>query len=111
MSKPQKSYKNSNKPKLSLIPKEALYAIGNGFTFGILKHGTHRYKTSKITITELLDASVRHIYQFIDGENYDKESKVNHLGAAGTNLCMAIWLFYNKPESDDRYIKKLGVKK
>lgn len=101
-----KSYKKSgNKPRLSLIPKEAIYAIGDGFTFGIKKHGLHRYKESSITITELLDSSLRHTHQFLDGEDFDKESKVHHLGAAAVNLCMAIWLYYNKPKSDDRFKK------
>lgn len=102
------SYKKSgDKPRLSLIPREALYAMGTGFNYGIKKHGIHRFKTSQITTTELCDSAVRHIFQFIDGEDFDGESKVFHLGAAMSNLAMATWVYYNKPKQDDRFCKQV----
>lgn len=90
------------KPRLSLIPKKALWALGKGFTHGEVKYGAHNWR-SGINISYLLDAALRHINEFNDGEDYDKDSDNHHLGNAMANLCMAIELFYDYPEADDRY--------
>lgn len=96
--------KHMEKPRLSLIPKEILWEMGKAFGHGEFKYGTNNYKLG-IPITYSLDGAMRHIQQFLDGENFDSETKVHHLGAAATNLAMAVWMYYNKPELDDRFKK------
>lgn len=91
-----------NKPRLSLIPKEALYELGHALTYGEGKYGTHNYKEG-IKLSYLLDAAMRHINQFNNGENIDLESGNHHLGHALASLAMAVDTFYNRPEYDDRY--------
>ena len=90
------------KPRLSLIPAEALYEMAIAFGFGELKYHSHNFKKG-IPVSFSLDAANRHMLKFNNGENYDEESKAHHLGAAMTNLAMAIWTSLNKPELDDRY--------
>lgn len=94
-----------NKPRLSLIPKKALWALGKGFTYGEIKYGTHNWRKG-IKLTYLLDAALRHINEFNDGEDIDPDSQNHHLGNTLANLCMAIELFYDYPEADDRYAKR-----
>lgn len=94
---------SENKPKLSLIPMAALWAAGDAFTYGELKHGKYTWKNDSHTITEMLDKALRHITQFANGENIDKESSVLHLGSAMADIAIAIDLFYNFKHLDDRY--------
>jgi hypothetical protein len=93
---------DKDKPRLSLIPKEALWETGKALTFGAYKYSTWNYRDG-IEILYLLDAAQRHIAQFINGEDYDSESGVCHLGSGMSNLAMATWMFYNRPDMDNRY--------
>jgi len=92
-----------NKPRLSLIPKEALWSMGEAFTFGEVKHGTYSWRNDSHTLTEILDKAMRHIVQFSNGENVDEQSKVLHLGSALADLAIAVDLFYNSKHLDDRF--------
>lgn len=91
-----------NKPRLSLIPRSAIWGMAKAFTHGETKYGTFNYKEG-IKITYLLDAAMRHITQFLDGENIDQDSQCLHLENAMAGLAMAIDMYYNKSEMDDRY--------
>lgn len=98
------------KPRLSLIPKNALWALGKALTHGEVKYGSHNWRNG-INISYLLDASMRHITQFGDGEDFDVDDSNNHhLGNAMANLAMAIELYYSMPEADDRYKKNVKRK-
>lgn len=97
-----------NKPRMSLIPKDAVWEIGKAFTYGESKYGSHNYKQG-ISISHLLDASIRHTLQFSNGEDFDEESEVLHLGCAMANLAMAIDMYYNNKKFDDRYKKEINA--
>lgn len=89
------------KPRLSFLPKEAVWEIGKAFSYGEIHYGANNWKNG-LKVTYLIDAALRHIFQFLDGENLDSKSKCHHLGSAIANLCMAIWMLARKPELDDR---------
>lgn len=93
-----------NKPRLSLIPQKALWALGGALTYGEKHYGTHNWR-SGIKVSYLLDAALRHINEFNAGENIDQKSQNHHLGNAMANLAMAIELSETNPELDDRYKK------
>lgn len=93
-----------NKPRLSLIPKEALWQMGGAFTYGEKHYGSHNWRKG-IKISYLLDAAIRHINEFNDGENIDVKSGNPHLGNAMADLAMAIELLKNNPDMDDRHKK------
>lgn len=92
------------KPALAYIPKAALWAEGQAFAYGEQKYGSWNYKHG-IKVSRTCAAAMRHIVQFLDGENIDKESKAHHLGAARANLAMALDALENRPEFDDRFKK------
>ena len=113
--KPKKAKKAAKgkymeKPRLSLIPKEALWEAGKAFGFGEFKYGNSFNYRDGLEISFSIDAALRHIEDFNDGEDFDLESKAHHLGSAISNLSMAVWTYYNKPEMDDRYDKSRNSK-
>jgi hypothetical protein len=89
------------KPGLSYIPKEAMWEAGKAFSFGASKYDKWNYKNG-IEITRTVSAALRHIYQFMDGEDIDQESQALHLGNAIAGLAMAIDTYYNHKDKDDR---------
>lgn len=93
---------DSEKPMLAYIPKAALYAEGEAFAYGAKKYESWNYKHG-ISITRTLSAAMRHIVQFLGGEDKDSESGVHHLGCARANLAMALDTLANHPELDDRF--------
>lgn len=93
---------DSNKPRLSLIPKKALWAMGGAFTYGEEHYGAHNWRKG-INVSFLVDAALRHINEFNDGENIDVKSNNHHLGNAMANLAMAIEMLSLHPNLDDRH--------
>lgn len=98
-----------NKPRLSLIPKSALWALGGALTHGEVRYGTNNWRKG-LPVTFLCDSAIRHILQFLDGENIDKQSQNPHLGNAMANLSMAIEMIESIPEMDDRYTNEVHSK-
>lgn len=80
---------DSAKPALAYIPKAALDAEGKAFGYGANKYASWNYKNG-IAVSRTLSAALRHISQFLDGEEMDAESGVHHLGCARANLAMAL---------------------
>ena len=93
---------NSEKPRLSLIPKSALWALAGALTYGEKHYGTHNWREG-IKVSYLIDAAMRHMTQFMDGEDIDPGSNNHHLGNAMANLSMAIEMVESMPNFDDRY--------
>lgn len=95
---------DGNKPNLALIPKEAMWAMASALDYGARKYSSDNFKEG-MQIRRSLAAALRHIYQFLDGENVDQESGCMHLGNAMASLAMACYTLENRPEFDDRYVK------
>lgn len=106
MQKPKKKQggikHDQGKPRLSLIPKEAIWEIGNALTYGANKYGQFNFRKG-ISHSRLLDAAMRHITEHIAGEDVDPESGNTHISHALGSLAMLAWMIKHKPELDDRY--------
>lgn len=96
---------DSEKPSYTIIPVEALTDMAKAFQHGAKKYGKHNFKAG-IEYTRLADAAMRHITQFINGENLDSESNETHIGHALASLAMLAYMYHNKKELDDRYKPK-----
>lgn len=79
--------------------------MGNAFTAGEVKYGSHNWRKG-IKISYLLDGAMRHITQFMDGEDIDHDTQNLHLGNALAGISMAIEMYYDVPEADDRHSVK-----
>lgn len=100
---------DSEKVPLELFPSEAIFEIGKVLAKGREKYGKANWAQG-IEISRLLGASLRHIYQFNAGEDKDKETNTLHIANAACNLLFAIWMYYNRPDLDDRWIKEVLTK-
>lgn len=93
---------DNGKPQLSLIPREALLECGNAMTYGAKKYAAHNYKKG-IEYSRLIDAALRHLIAYNDGENNDTESGLSHLGHALASVAMLTYMHANHPEMDNRF--------
>lgn len=92
---------NSGKPPLSWIPRAALVAEAQVLAHGALKYERDNWKKG-LPWSEVLDASLRHIYAFVDGEDMDEESGLHHLAHARCELGFLLEFADTHPELDDR---------
>lgn len=93
---------DEGKPRMDLIPPEALFCIASVFTFGADKYDDFNW-CKGMRLGRLIAACVRHIFQWISGEDLDKESGLNHLAHAGCCIMMALSLIERGTGVDDRY--------
>ena len=94
---------DNGKPPLSIIPREALEGCAKAFDYGSRKYDRNNFKKG-IQLTRILDATLRHVTAYLDGENLDPESNLSHLDHALASLSMAKYMEVNRPEMDDRFI-------
>lgn len=92
---------DSNKPKVSLVPSEAILAAARAMTYGANKYAADNFKKG-ITHRRLLDAAFRHLLAYSAGEDLD-ESGLCHIDHALASLCMLEYMRVHKPGLDDRY--------
>jgi hypothetical protein len=96
---------NKGKPRMSLLPGAALKAVAMVYNYGEQKYDTHNWAKG-IPFSELIDATERHINDFKEGENLDKESNLHHLAHAVFGLMCILWFMYrNRRDLDDRLVK------
>lgn len=102
---------NTGKPQIATIPREALIQEANAFMDGRAKYGQWNFKKG-MPWHELLDAAMRHITAFTNGEDFvpekDKHESmknipIHHLGCARANLGMLLDYYYNNLGTDDRF--------
>lgn len=77
---------DDNKLQYSLIPPFSLAEMVKCLTFGAKKYAPENWKKVSNAKKRYLDATMRHIELFRQGEVYDKESAAHHLACAMTNL-------------------------
>lgn len=92
---------DNGKAPLTWIPMEALQAEAQVFRFGGNKYGRNNYKKG-MQWTRLLDAALRHIYAYANGEDKDPESGISHLAHARCSLAMVLLYEAHKLGEDDR---------
>lgn len=77
-----------NKPKLKLLKRSALEAIAGVREYGIAKY-KNDYDWADCSPDDYVDAALRHLYKWLDGEDLDRESGLCHLAHAMTSLMLA----------------------
>lgn len=112
---------DAGKPDLSLLSPIWMFGMGRVLTYGAKKRGAHNWRKG-LKITRLCAGALRHIFQFLKGENIDRDdscdgcknydktkepcanhSNEHHLYCAGCNLMFASELLETRPDLDDRY--------
>jgi hypothetical protein len=75
-------------PALSVVPTTAILYIALAQRDGAMKYGPYNWRGRPIRISIFLDAAMRHLLAWIDGEECAEDSKVPHLAHA--LACLAI---------------------
>jgi len=93
---------DAGKPPLGRLPRAALLEDAAVYDFGHHKYDWNNWRKG-IAWHRQLDAALRHIYAFLDGEDLDPESGICHLAHARVDLAMVSEYRGTHPELDDRY--------
>jgi len=91
---------NAGKAEISQVPTSLIKATAEVMMFGATKYGKNNWKKG-MPLTSIYDSLQRHLMAWLDGENLDSESGLNHLGHAACNLAFLIEISKD-PKWDDR---------
>ncbi len=92
---------DTGKPPLSLIDRYALERIADVLAFGADKYEAHNWRKG-LSQSRLIDAALRHLFAYADGEDLDSESGLSHLAHAGCCVVFALKMSHARPDLDDR---------
>lgn len=92
---------DNGKPQISLLTRESLIAEARVFEYGAKKYSRNNYKKG-MKWTRLLDAAFRHLIAFNSKEDFDEESKMNHLWHVKACIAMLIYYYELGIGEDDR---------
>jgi hypothetical protein len=75
-------------PIFSVVSLRVLSRVALGMLEGALKYGRHNYRVIGVRASVYVDAASRHLGQFWEGEDIDKESKagLHHIDKAIASL-------------------------
>lgn len=97
----QANRKNEGKPKYSLLHLPSLEGCVKVLEFGEKKYARDDWKAG-FPVTELCDSLVRHLASFLDGEDLDKESGLEHIGHMQCNLMFLAHTIKHHKNLDNR---------
>jgi len=96
--------KDKDKPRMDLLPSNALFGIATIMSYGATKYNDFNYKKGKgLDWDRLYAACQRHLVAWNGGEELDPESGESHLYHAGCCIMMLIDLVETKKGRDTRY--------
>lgn len=98
---------NEGKPKWSLVPQSALIPMVQVLEFGANKYAPLNWQKG-LSIREICESLKRHLDKFMEGEDFDEDSKLSHIGHIQCNALFLSWMIQHRPELDDRYINKVN---
>ena len=104
---------DTGKPMMSLVEPSFIRGLADVLTFGANKYEKNNWKLadSEEGRDRIKDAMLRHIYKYLDGQEFDDETGFSHLYHAAFGL-MALSYFDTKKtrsydtENDERVIKE-----
>lgn len=95
---------DDEKPRYDLISSHAMNELAKVLTYGANKYNTRNWELG-ISWCRVFSACMRHLWAWLQGERYDKESKLPHLAHAFCNIMFLLEYDSQKPEYrkfDDR---------
>lgn len=93
---------DGGKPPMSLLDRHALEQIAMVLRFGAIKYERENWRKG-IHYTRLIDAALRHIFAFADGEDRDPESNLSHIAHAGCCILFLLRMIRDRQDLDDRH--------
>ena len=96
---------DQDKPRIDLIPPQAIIDIAEVLTYGAGKYDSHNWRDNGgLDYSRLYAAAQRHLLSFWDGQSLDKETGMSHLAHAA--CCIVFLMSYETEDNgkDDRYL-------
>lgn len=112
----------AKKPRLTLVPPSGLIYASLAMANGADKYGSYNWREKKVQAMIYLDAAMRHLQSWQDGEENASDSGVPHLAHALATILILIdakendCLIDNRPKAGpaakliERYTKKGDTK-
>lgn len=95
---------NEGKLRWSLVPFSSLSSMVRVLMFGANKYADFNWQKGLPT-REICESLLRHTYAFMEGEDNDPESGIEHYGHMMCNAMFLAWMMENKKEMDNRHEK------
>lgn len=96
---------DSGKPRMDLLPYDALVQIADVLGFGAKKYTPGNWAKG-LEISRLIASLERHLGEFKEGRDQDPESGLHHMAHVGANVLFILWMLKHHPELDNRWIKE-----
>jgi len=93
---------NEGKLKWSLIDFKSLEGMVRVLEKGSKKYDAHNWKKG-MPVSQVSESLMRHLFDFLNGEDYDKETGLHHISHLMCNAMFLEYILREKPEFDDRY--------
>lgn len=77
-------------PILSVVPASSILGEAEAMRDGAAKYGPMNWRTQKIQAMTYVDANLRHVFAWVDGEELASDSGVHHLKHAKATLGILI---------------------
>ena len=98
---------DEEKPKLDLLPFRAINEIGVVLTYGAEKYDEHNWR-SGFHYGRTVAAALRHLFAWVNGQDFDPESGKLHIAHAACNLLFLLEMILTNTGTDDRYVYQNG---
>ena len=89
-------------PVVSVIPASAILQMAEVMRLGKHKYGPYNWRDYPVTYSTYVDAAMRHLMQYWDGETVDPESGQSHLAHAAAGLAVLMDAIATGNATDDR---------
>jgi hypothetical protein len=99
---------DAGKPRVDLIPADAILEIGNVFGWGAKKYAEHNW-CKGMSWSRVLGSAERHLLAIKSGEDRDEESNLTHAGHLAWNAIVLISYLVRGVGKDDRFKENANV--
>jgi len=92
------------KPRMGLLPFDALTEVAKVMTWGAEKYAPDNWKHVSAGTERYMDALLRHVAAWQGGEVFDAEAgdkKIRHIAQVATNALFLIWFEIQKEKSNE----------
>lgn len=90
------------KMSLACVPATVLSEVAIGMHEGALKYGRHNYRAIDVRASVYYDATIRHLFDWWEGEDIDPVSDLSHITKAITSLVVLRDAMIQEKFNDDR---------
>lgn len=99
---PKAAFGNLKTPALSVIPSPPLLQVGEVMRRGAEKYGAYNWRESRVNTSTYIDAAMRHLMSYQDGETLDPDDNQSHLAHAAASLFVIMDALAVGNATDDR---------